>query len=468
MSTKQEQHKFRPRQARYGLFLRVAGLLAIFALCSVIGVVFLGARAAGGGFGPPGPPRRDSLMAGRLIEPLAAYYTGAGGSWEGVDAWLIHSYVAEGRDDRLWQHALLADATGQVVADPGGKRLGQTLSPGELERGFPIVVDGRRVGALIVDMSPNFFFFGPILDTLAIVGLVVGGVALVGSVIVSRRVTAPIADVVEAAETLAAGDLNARVAVRGHDEVAHLAEAFNQMAVKLQRTDELRRNLTADVAHELRIPLTIIQANLEGILDGIYPATPEHLEPILEETRLLSRLVEDLHLLSLAEAGQLFLEQRAVDVGGLLLDTARTFQAQADEQGITLSVQVPEQLPQALIDPQRIGQVLGNLMGNALSYTPPGGKITLAARPQEDGEGEKKITISVSDTGSGIPPADLPYIFDRFWKGDHSCPRTSGGAGLGLAIARQLVEAQGGQIWATNDEGGGTTLSFTMPAVEVE
>jgi signal transduction histidine kinase len=217
--------------------------------------------------------------------------------------------------------------------------------------------------------------------------------------------------------------------------------------------------------HELRTPLTIIQGNLEGILDGVYQATPQHLEPILEEIRLLSRLVEDLRLLTLAEAGRLFLEQRTVDVGGLLLDTSRTFQAQADEQEIALSVQVPEQLPPALIDPQRTCQVLGNLMSNAFRHTPPGGKITLAA---ETGEGEKSITISVSDTGPGIPAEDLPYIFDRFWKGDRSRSRASGGAGLGLAIARQLVEAQGGQIWATSDEERGTNLSFTMPVAEAE
>jgi signal transduction histidine kinase len=438
------------------------GLLAVFVLCSVCGVVFLGAQAAfWSDLGPPGgdhyPP-----MTGKMIEPLAAYYAGAGGSWQGVNDWLARRYGV------LWQHTLLADATGQVVADPRGERLGQTLSPRELERGYPIEVDGQQVGTLIVDSPTHLFLLVPLLGTLALVGLVVGGVALLGSAIVSRRIVAPLADVVEAAEALAEGDLSARVAVSGQDEVAHLAETFNQMAAELQRTDELRRNLTADIAHELRTPLTVIQGNLEGILDGVYQATPEHLEFILEEFRLLSRLVEDLRLLSLAEAGQLVLEQETVEVSGLLLDTARTFQAQANEQEIRISTQIPGQLPPALIDPQRIYQVLSNIMSNALRHTPPGGEITLAARPQEAGEEEKRIVISVSDTGSGIPPDDLPHIFDRFWKGDRSRSRASGGAGLGLAIARQLVEAQGGRIWATSDEERGTTLSFTVPVAEVE
>jgi signal transduction histidine kinase len=462
MRVKWGRHKFRPHKARHRIFLRLASLFALFALCSVCGVVFLGAQAVSwSDFGPPGGTHYP-FMSDKLVEPLAAYYAGAGGSWQGVNAWLTRRY---GTEDRFWQRVLLADATGKIVADPRGRRLGQTLPPRELEQGYPIEVDGQRVGTLVIDTPLPFFPLGPLLGALALAGLVIGGMALLGSAVVSRRVAAPLADVVEAAEALAAGDLSARVAVRGRDEVAHLAETFNQMAAELQRTDELRRKLTADIAHELRTPLTVIQGNLEGLLDGVYQATPEHLELILEEIRLLSRLVEDLRLLSLAEAGQLVLEQRTVDVDGLLLDTARTFQAQADEQEITLGVQAPEQLPPALIDPQRTYQVLCNLMSNALRHTPPGGKITLAAEARE---GEKSIVVSVSDTGPGIPPEDLPYIFDRFWKGDRSRSRASGGAGLGLAIARQLVEVQGGRIWATSEEGRGTTLSFTVPLAEVE
>jgi len=240
--------------------------------------------------------------------------------------------------------------------------------------------------------------------------------------------------------------------------MGELAVAFNQMIRELARADELRRNMTADVAHELRTPLSVIRGKLEGVLDGVYPATPEHLEPILDEILLLTRLVEDLHLMALAEAGQLALEKRPLDVGDLLRDAQVNFGPQADDRGVTLALDLPEALPQVMADWRRISQVLGNLLTNALRHTPPGGRVTLSARAIGGA-----VEVTVADTGAGIPPEDLPYIFERFWRGDKSRSRAGGGSGLGLAIARQLVEMHGGKIGVESTPGQVTRFTFTLP-----
>jgi signal transduction histidine kinase len=233
------------------------------------------------------------------------------------------------------------------------------------------------------------------------------------------------------------------------------------MAEALETADRQRRELLADVAHELRTPLTIIQGNLEGLRDGVYDATPDHLDLVLDETHKLSRLVDDLRLLTLAEAGQLPLDLQALDVAQLLADVRDAFACQADERGITLTVSPPEAAPPLLADPQRLGQVLGNLVSNALRHTPSGGQVALGAALIPSGDG---LRLSVSDTGEGIPAEDLPRIFDRFWRGDPARSHEFGaGSGLGLAIAKGLVEAHGGRIWAESEVGQGTTVVCILP-----
>ena len=276
-----------------------------------------------------------------------------------------------------------------------------------------------------------------------------------------QDIATPLASVMAAADRVAEGDLSTRVPERGPGDFGRLARSFNRMIEELERADQQRRNLTADVAHELRTPLHIIQGNLEGVLDGVYEPTSEHINTTLDETRLLARLVDDLRTLSLAEAGQLPLMWEQVDVAELLADVSTSFSGQAEAAGIDLRVET-EGGPSDLTitgDVGRLDQVLSNLLANALRYTPAGGVVTTQAQPTDGG-----VRIVVRDTGEGIPADDLPFIFDRFWRGDRSRSHTGGaGSGLGLAIARQLVQAHGGRIGVKSQPGQGTAFTIDLP-----
>jgi signal transduction histidine kinase len=291
--------------------------------------------------------------------------------------------------------------------------------------------------------------FGPAVLVLSL-GLLLAFLAVGRAV---RRTAAPVGDVMEAADRVAAGDYSVRLHERGPREMRRLARAFNAMTERLQASDQQRRNLLADVTHELRTPLSVIQGNLEGVMDGIYPTDREHLEPVLEETRVMSRLLEDLQTLSTAEAGALRLHRESIDPAGLVSDAVAPFRSAAAAAGVHLEIRVTRGLPPVDVDPVRIGEVFSNLLHNAVRHTPPGGSIVVAAEPAEEG-----VAFTVADSGSGIPPEDLPHVFDRFVKASDS-----GGAGLGLAIAKSLVEAHGGTITATSEPGRGTTLRFALP-----
>lgn len=286
--------------------------------------------------------------------------------------------------------------------------------------------------------------------------------AVVLAVRTFRRVANPLAAIMNAADAVAEGDLSVRVPeFSGRNEFTRLAHSFNNMTEELERADQQRRNLTADVAHELRTPLHIIQGNLEGVLDGVYEPTPEHLEATLDETRLLARLVDDLHTLSLADAGQLPLKMEPVNVADLLADVATSFSGQAEAQGVELGVDTAILPPNTQIqgDAGRLDQVLSNLVVNALRHTPENGRITLSAKLVDDG-----VEIQVTDTGEGIPEADLPFVFERFWRGDRARTHSGGaGGGLGLAIAKQIVVAHNGRIAVTSTPHQATTFTLTFP-----
>jgi signal transduction histidine kinase len=284
---------------------------------------------------------------------------------------------------------------------------------------------------------------------LTIVVLLLFGTAARGF----RRFAAPLGDLIDAAESVEAGNYGVRVRARGPRELRSLATAFNSMSGRLESSERERRRLLADVTHELRTPLTIMQGNLEALLDGVYPADPAHLEPILDETRVLSRLVDDLRTLSLAEAGALTLHREPTDVAQLLTDSVASFRTQADAAGVELAVKIDGMLPQAEIDPLRMREVLSNLLSNALRYTPRGGTVRVEASVADG-----RLRVAVRDSGKGIAAEALPHIFDRFYKSDESR-----GAGLGLAIAKSLVVAHGGEIEATSEVGHGTDMRFTLP-----
>jgi signal transduction histidine kinase len=384
-------------------------------------------------------------------------------------------------DDMLaWMglRLLLANESGRVVVDTASSALGATLAAADLAAGVPLVVDGRQLGTLLAvsstaDMAtPAGDFLSAVNRSTWLAGLAAGMLALVLGLLLFRQIVAPVRAVTAAAQQLAAGQLDRRVPITSQDEVGQLARAFNQMAEALAHDRQLRQNMMADIAHELRTPLSIIQANLEAMLDGVLPASPPEIASLHDETTLLSRLVADLQLLSLAEAGQLKLERVETDLGDLVRKVADRMVTQAGENDIALITDIGPDLPLLNVDADRMSQAIGNLVSNALRYTPPGGRIGVkafvAVSTSAAVNGRQPVVIEVSDTGPGIAPEDLPHVFDRFYRADKSRSRASGGSGIGLAIVKQLVEAHGGQVGVVSERDKGTTFTVTLPVIKTK
>jgi len=462
-----ERLRYLRRSLNPGFFWQLFLAFMLVALMTGVGVFLAGQRAVDNTreFFRENP----SLMMARVWAARLGEYYALHGSWEGVQEVVVsapfHPMIQNLRERR--QSFVLVNAEGVVVAADHPSRLGSVVPPAETSQGISIVHDNKVVGTLIVSFPERIYVerrlpLLPRLDVrqqLLVSSAYLLGLALLLSLLLSHSISHPLMELTEATRAVAQGDLEVRVSTGHAGEFGELAEAFNSMATELQRADELRRNLTADIAHELRTPLSVIRGKLEGIIDGVYPANEEHLAPILEETAVLTQLVEDLRLLAQAEAGQLHLARRPTDVGDLLRDAYVNFTPQAGDQNLTLILDLPEALPPVDADWRRISQVLGNLIVNAFQHTPSGGQVTLSARPQGE-----EVAISVRDTGVGIPREELPYIFERFWRGDRARVRTEyGSSGLGLAIVKQIVELHGGQVRVASEPGKGATFTFTLP-----
>jgi signal transduction histidine kinase len=313
-------------------------------------------------------------------------------------------------------------------------------------------------GAVLAPSVQAQALLAPFNRALALAASAGAGVALLLTVVLSRRIVGPVEALTAAVRRMEKGDRGQRVNVQSQDEIGELARAFNSMANSVSVSEQLRRHMVSDIAHELRTPLTNIRGYLEAIRDGVLSAQPAVVESLYEETMLLNRLVEDLQDLALVEAGQLRLERQPVQVGEVIEKTVATVRARG-EAGPDIRVSIADVLPVVVADPERLGQVLRNLLSNALHHTPPDGSLAVEAQAVPEG-----IEVAVRDTGSGIAPDHAPYVFERFYRADPSRNRATGGAGLGLAIVKQLVEAHGGRVWLESTVGEGTTVRFTVPS----
>ncbi|MCC6191153.1 MAG: HAMP domain-containing protein [Anaerolineales bacterium] len=442
------------RRRLFALLMQAFGVVVAVTVVLLVGLlaVLAGAVTSGGmGWRPP------------VARELEVYYLATGG-WAGVGAVAAQSAGEAGDFAPDWRSLTVLGADGRVWLDRGlaaGGLVGGVYPAGGRGVRFPLRAGGSQVGTLVLHRESwhgLLGLFSGLVAPVLIISFFTGLLTLVIGFLLARRVVTPLADVVAAAHQVAAGDLTARVQVRGPGDLRSLSDSFNRMASALETSDHQRRDLLADIAHELRTPLTVIRGKLEGMLDGVYPADEAHVAPVLEETYVLERLVDDLRTLTLAEARQLHFDRQPVDLGEMAERAVGLFEAEAAERGITLATELAPGLPLVHADAQRLGQVIGNLMSNALRYVPGQGRVTLSMRPAAGGG----VEFSVSDDGPGVAEADLPHVFDRFWRGEKSRTRAAGGAGLGLAIARQLVEAHDGAISAENRPGGGLRVTFVL------
>ena len=438
------------------LRLRLLGGFLLVALVAVGTVAALASRATSGEF--RGYVERRVEGDFRRIERVLGGHYARYHSWEGVQA------VVESASQVSGDHVVVVDLDGRVVADSSGKLVGQKAEGNWSGGPAPIrMLGGQPIGAVYLNpqavQPPELAFLETINHSLLVAAGTAGLLALLFTLGLSRAIVAPVEALTAAARRMAEGDLAQRVDVRGGGEVGQLAQAFNAMAESVARNEMLRRHMVSDVAHELRTPLTNIRGHLEGLCDGVLQPNRETLESVLEEAHLLARIVDDLQQLALAEAGQLRLERQPTPVEEIVARASAALQPHFAARGVRLDVTCADGLPPVDVDAERIGQVLRNLMHNAATHTPAGGRVTVSTRDAGDA-----VEVSVSDTGVGIAPADLPYVFERFFRADRSRTRATGGAGLGLAIAKQIVEAHGGQIWAESEPGQGARFAFTLPA----
>jgi len=440
-------------------------LIVAFLAVSLVGtalVAVLAGHTTTNEFGQFVFTQSQVFFAGELGE----FYRENGG-WEGVEGTFFGNRppgMGPGRRMMVGGAVALADDNGTIIVPGAGFHLHDHASSGEISRGIPIEVDGESVGTLITGPIPFLpdpnegAFLSRVYRALALASIGATAAALILGVFLARALTHPLQELTVATRAVAQGDLSHRVEVRSQDELGELATSFNQMSADLSRSRDLRRQMTADIAHDLRTPLSVILGHAEALRDGVLPPTADTFYIIHDEAERLNRLVEDLRLLSLAEADELPLARRHTSPRLLLERVAAAQSVQLQQRNIKLQLEVPEGLPDIDVDPDRMAQVLNNLLVNASRHTAEGGNITLSAAASAG-----HIRFGVHDTGPGIDPEDLPRIFDRFYRADKSRPRHEGGSGLGLAIAKSIVERHDGRIWAESEPGNGASFFIEIP-----
>ena len=448
--------------------------------------------------------RSSQMYANRLIPVLSAYYESYQ-SWDNVETDLFstesdlakpgmggygmgknqnwnenrqgNGSIAVGMSSMEFR-VILTDNKGIVVMDSQKEMNGNQISKSDLQRGLPVNAQDQQVGTLLVspfiNQQQNSLtddFYSSMNKAIISSAGIAGAIAILLGSILFLQIISPIRKLKAAAMKISGGDLNQRVDIRTQDEFGELGKTFNKMAESLLTAEVQRRHLTADIAHELRTPLTAMQGTLEGIQDGILPFSKEQIAVLYSETLLLNRLVNDLRLISLSETGQLKLDFSEINIEELVKQVIDQIKPQADQKGITIINDFQGETT-LTADADRIKQVLMNLIRNSLKYALEGGMISIQVKSDIQ---QNNCEIVVQDTGSGVDPVDLPYIFDRFYRGDESRNRSSGGSGLGLAIVKNLVEAHGGKVWAEspifhdqNQTGYGTRIVLTLPLLRTD
>jgi signal transduction histidine kinase len=461
---------------RANLYVKLMAAFVLVVLSGTVITALFANRTATGGLDLF--VSRGAQIRAHQLAPLFARYYAQVGSWNGIDE-LLSSRLAQVEAARtmaphwrdtpridflLEQRIILTDDQGRVVFDSQGDLMGDELESRLLAVAVPVETNNQRVGSLVVAQSTEIAalehqFLRRLNGGIFVAALGASVLGIVVAAVLARQLVSPIRHLTSAAQGIAEGDLSQRVQTSGDDEVGQLATSFNQMAARLEESESQRRQTLADIAHELRNPLSTMQGNLEGMLDGVLPLAPQQVATVYDQTLLLARLVEDLRMLSLAQAGELRLERAPTEVSDLVGRIVDNFGPLAESKSISLETHIQSGLPPLMVDRARMSQVLANLLGNALRYIPESGRIDVEAQ-RIDGY----VQFAVADTGPGISPQDLPHVFERFYRVDPSRSRVSGGSGLGLAIARELVEAHGGQIRAESEHGKGARFVFTIPA----
>jgi len=400
-----------------------------------------------------------------LLSSLADYYS-QNGSWDGVATVdLIPGPAPDfARTTGGRQFFTVVDSGNRVVLAGIGDDVGDILPPSDVQVGLPIKVNGVTVGTMVtrqptVRVNPaETAFLNRVKEIYIVGGIGVTALALLLAFLLSRTLTRPIRELTAATRAVSAGQLTQKVPIRSRDELGELAASFNRMNAELARSIELRRQMTADIAHDLRTPVSVILGHAEAVHDGVLKPSLETFEVIRDEASRLGKLIEDLRTLSRADAGELPIERRAVAPARLLEDVQAINQHRAGQKQVAINIQAPAGLPEINADPDRMMQVMSNLVDNALHYTPQGGLIVLSAQVVDGA-----LELSVRDSGPGIPEDELDHIFERFYRSDPSRQRDSNGSGLGLAIAKSIVEKHDGRIWAKSKLGEGTTIFIRMP-----